>query len=190
MSMTEKWMVGIAFALFLLVRLRWPRGSDERESTRKTREWITSSLFTFSLLLSYIAYFAWDELQRFSIVLPFYVLIFGGCMSLLGVGLLEWVHRSLGVHFSPHLELRSDHKIVDIGPYHYVRHPMYSSGLLFLVGTGLLSSNLMVLCAPTLSFVLLLVLRIQDEETMMATRFGEEWVHYKKKTGFLWPRLW
>lgn len=188
--MQPKWIVGILFLLFIFVRLRWPRGTDERENTRKTREWITSSLFTFCFLFSYVSYFASESLQRFSVPLPNVVLILGGVMSVIGLGVLEWVHRALGVHFSPHLELRSDHKIVASGPYHYVRHPMYSCGLLFLIGTGLLSSNILVLCVPTSSFVVLLILRIKDEEKMMASRFGQEWMEYSKKTGFLLPRLW
>ena len=103
--------------------------------------------------------------------------------------LLEWVHKALGHHFSPHLELREDHKIVQEGPYAFVRHPMYTSGLFFLIGNGVLSGNWILLLVPTCAFVVLLVLRIHDEEKMLYQRFGSEWERYTQKTGFLVPKI-
>ena len=185
----EKTIFGVLFFLFILVRLRWPRGADNRERLAHTRELISSSIFTLSLLFCYPA-FLWSEwLQAAHLQLPMPVVYIGGLCSLFGVILLEWVHRCLGKHFSPHLELREDHKIVQSGPYHYVRHPMYSSGLLFLGGNGLLSQNWIVLFCPLLSFVLLLYLRIADEENMLHKRFGEQWEEYTKKTGAILPRI-
>ena len=187
--MIEKYCVGGLFLLFVLVRLRWPRGKDEREQIQPIRELLTSTIFTLSLLFSYVAFLWTDLLDGLVFSLPIWMKIAGGLISLLGVLLLEWVHRALGHHFSPHLELREDHQIVQTGPYEYVRHPMYTSGLCFLIGNGILSSNCILLLVPTFSFVLLLVLRIRDEEKMLYQRFGVQWDEYKRKTGFLVPKI-
>lgn len=187
--MEEKTVVGLLFTAFVLVRMRWPRGSDERQKVKSIREWITSSLFTFSLLASYGGYLGSNLLSGCHFSVPFVVQIVGLGLSVSGIVVLEWVHRALGKHFSPHLELRSDHQIVTSGPYRYVRHPMYSCGLFFLLGTGLVSKNWMVLGLPLLTFVLLLSLRIRDEEKMLSQRFGKDWDVYVQKTGFLFPKL-
>ena len=185
--MNEKLWVGGIFLLFVVVRARWPRGSDEREQVQSFREWCTSTIFTFSLLIAYGVYFWTSWIASYRIELPVGVQFSGGVFAFGGVVLLEWVHRALGEHFSPHLELRSDHRIVQEGPYAYVRHPMYTSGLLFLVGAGVLSNNWMVLIVPTFSFLLLLALRIRDEEQMLAERFGISWERYVQRTGRLLP---
>ena len=123
------------------------------------------------------------------ILYPEWIAYVGLGAAMGGVILLEFVHQALGEHFSPHLELRNDHKIVTTGPYRYVRHPMYSSGLLFLVGLGLFSHNIVVLLFPTGSFLILLLLRIRDEEKMLHERFGDEWHRYTQITGAIIPRL-
>jgi protein-S-isoprenylcysteine O-methyltransferase Ste14 len=187
--MTEKLWVGLLFLAFVFVRLRWPRGTDERKSIRPLREWGTSTIFTLSFLISYGLYFWSDSLQGLLMPIPFIIQVLGGVFAFFGVALLEWVHRALGIHFSPHLELRSDHQIVQDGPYRYVRHPMYTSGCMYLVGSGLLSGNWVVLLCPTLSFLLLLVLRLPDEERMLADFFGADWFSYRKKTGALLPQI-
>lgn len=187
--MMEKYCVGALFLVFVFVRTRWPRGKDERVQVKPLREWLTSTVFTLSLLLSYVAYLWTGSIDMYNFESPIWFKGFGGLLSLLGVILLEWVHQALGHHFSPHLELREDHRIVREGPYAFVRHPMYSSGLCFLIGNGILSSNGIVLFVPTCSFILLLVLRVRDEETMLRLRFGLEWERYTQKTGFILPRF-
>ena len=187
--MTEKHFVGGLFLLFVVVRLRWPRGKDERDQVKPMREWLTSATFTLSLLFSYVAFLWTTSFDNLVFSIPYWIQCLGGVMALVGIILLEWVHQALGHHFSPHLELREDHKIVQSGPYKWVRHPMYTSGLFFLIGNGILSCNWMVLLSPTCTFVVLLVLRIHDEEKMLRHRFGEEWDRYTKKTGFLVPKI-
>ena len=187
--MVEKYCIGGLFFLFVVVRMRWPRGKDERIQVKPFREWLTSTLFTLSLLFSYVDFLWTGTIDAFIFDLPVWVQVLGGMISLMGVVLLEWVHQALGHHFSPHLELREDHRIVHEGPYAFVRHPMYTSGLCFLIGNGLLSSNVILLLVPTCSFIVLLVLRVHDEEKMLRHRFGVEWERYTQKTGFLVPKF-
>ena len=187
--MDSKTIVGCLFLAFVIVRLRWPRGKDDREKVNSTREWLTSSLFTFSLLGSYGLFLGTHHLDAFAFATNPVLQVLGGGFSAVGIVILEWVHRALGTHFSPHLELRPDHQIVQNGPYFYVRHPMYSCGIVFLSGTGLVAGNWIVLFLPLFFFVVLLSLRIRDEERMLSERFGESWSAYVQKTGFLFPKL-
>ena len=134
----QKNIVALLFFIFVLIRLFYGRGKDERQRFHHIRELSLTSVFTFTLLGCYIYYFSHEE--PFELIEYHSSIIWIGfvCGSL-GNLLLLWVHRSLGANFSPHLEIRSEHKLIQVGPYKYVRHPMYTSGYLFLIGCGLIS---------------------------------------------------
>ena len=65
------------------------------------------------------------------------------------------------------------------GPYRYVRNPMYVGAAAVLLGAGLfVSSPSIVLLA--LGFLLLMhLLVVLHEEAALATRFGDNYLHYK-----------
>lgn len=65
---------------------------------------------------------------------------------------------------------------------------MYSVGFLYLIGAGLLSESWIVGIVPTLSFGLLVSLRIRDEEAMLS-EVSEEYAVYMKNTGRFLPRM-
>ena len=187
--MPEKIVVGIGFLVFLVIRLAWPRGKDKRMGFHMGRELLTSSIFTFSLLGIYIAYLTSTVLDFASFALPVFLQGLGILLILGALFLLQRVHRALGEFFSPHLELKDSHRIVSQGPYLYIRHPMYTSGVLYLLGSGLVARNVLLLGVPLAAFLLLLSLRVRDEEKMMADRFGEEWTAHVARTGLLWPKI-
>ena len=61
-----------------------------------------------------------------------------------GVYSIWWfyrIHKTLGDNWSPVLEIRREHTLITGGPYRYVRHPMYSDMMLWLVSFALVTSN-------------------------------------------------
>jgi protein-S-isoprenylcysteine O-methyltransferase Ste14 len=60
-------------------------------------------------------------------------------MLLLSTGFIMWVMHE-NSFAAPVVKVQSErgHRVIDSGPYAWVRHPMYSGSLLFLVGTALL----------------------------------------------------
>jgi protein-S-isoprenylcysteine O-methyltransferase Ste14 len=106
----------------------------------------------------------------------------------LASALLIWVHVSLGKNFSSELRIRSDQEMVTWGPYRYVRHPMYTAFFLLTIGMGLLSENWLI-GAGGLGVVALVLLRLHNEEEMMARAFGERYRQYAATTGRFLPRL-
>ena len=58
----------------------------------------------------------------------------GFFISMLSMALFYRVHRILGDNWSPVLEIRKDHELIITGPYRWVRHPMYSSIWLGVLG--------------------------------------------------------
>jgi protein-S-isoprenylcysteine O-methyltransferase Ste14 len=79
--------------------------------------------------------------------------------------------------------------LVQSGPYHWIRHPIYASFLLILGSTLLISANALVGLAWIGSVGIDAAVRIRYEETRMSARFGEAYVAYAARTGRLFPRL-
>ncbi len=82
-----------------------------------------------------------------------------------------------------------ENKLVAAGPYRYVRHPMYSGGIIGAFGLALYAGSE---AGVVYSFVLALVLsHIADaEEEELRARFGKEYGEYAGKVPKLFPRVW
>lgn len=103
--------------------------------------------------------------------------------------LFIWSHKSLGKNWSPILEIRKGHTLVTDGPYRFIRHPMYAAILLIGIGVSFLSANWIVTLSYMLPVICLYMVRVSDEEKMMAEQFGNEYREYIKRTGRLIPKL-
>jgi protein-S-isoprenylcysteine O-methyltransferase Ste14 len=145
---------------------------------------VAASLWTASLI-GYVF-----GLSRFGVhtFVPGWVRWSGiACMTLC-IPLSKWVYRTLGVHFSTKLQLLTDHRLVESGPYRFVRHPMYSTFILCAIGAGLASADLSVLVTGAATATAM-VFRIKKEERMLVQRFGEEYREYRRRTWALVPRF-
>ncbi len=136
------------------------------------------------ILLLYVFYPPWVLWSTFP--LPVWVRWLGVGLGVFSNGVLVWVHRVLGEYWSYILELKMDHTLITHGPYRWVRHPMYSASLGFMVATALISANWVVGLVCLLTVVVLFE-RITTEEEMMIARFGEEYRVYMQYTGRLLP---
>lgn len=99
-----------------------------------------------------------------------------------GLWLFRRTHKELGKNWSITLEIRDKHKLVDSGPYSFVRHPMYSSFLLLALGQLFLLPNWVAGLAGLLGFSALFFLRVGKEERMMLETFGSSYGDYMKMT--------
>jgi protein-S-isoprenylcysteine O-methyltransferase Ste14 len=63
-----------------------------------------------------------------------------GAIILVGSFALLFLTFQENTYLSPVVRIQNDrgHTVVDTGPYHYVRHPMYAAIVVFVVGTSLL----------------------------------------------------
>ena len=78
--------------------------------------------------------------------------------------LLWWIHATLRKNFSPDLEIAENHQLITVGPYKYVRHPMYTQFLLWAVFQGLLLANSFVLVFGIVAWVFFYCVRMPAEE--------------------------
>ena len=80
-------------------------------------------------------------------------------------------------------------KLCTMGPYRFVRHPIYAGGLfLGQPGIALLFNSWIILLLPFLLFPIWSFL-VRKEEAMMTAVFGEEYKRYAGHTGRFFPRF-
>ncbi len=113
----------------------------------------------------------------------------------LGVGLLVgvipaviWMFRSIGTNISSRHTTREGHQLVTSGPYRYIRHPLYTFGLLMYVGLGLVAAMWWIWLGLAVIFPMLMW-RTPREEAQLVARFGDEYRAYMQRTGRYLPRL-
>ena len=87
------------------------------------------------------------------------------------------------------IDVAPEQTVVSTGPYAIVRHPMYASALLYLVGTPLALRSYwgLVSLAATLPF---LIWRLFDEERFLRERLPGYMEYQQKVRHRLVPRIW
>lgn len=129
------------------------------------------------------AWMAWSRLD-----LPDPVRLTGAGLGVVALGLFWWVFCHLGTNVTPTAQTRANHVLVTSGPYRWVRHPMYASGVVLFAAYALLTANWFVALMCGLTFTVLL-LRTSVEEANLIGRFGDDYREYVRRTGRFLPRL-
>ena len=88
--------------------------------------------------------------------------------------------RALGRHLRFDAALDRDHLLVNFGPYRVLRHPIYTSMLCMLLGTGFLLTPPPLLLIATLVFVIGTEIRVTIEDRLLAWRFRDEFKGYQR----------
>ena len=129
------------------------------------------------------AWMAWS-----SILLSDWMRWLGVVIALSGFGLLQWSQNTLGDNWSDNPHLMDGHQMVVSGPYQWIRHPIYSSFLLILGSTFLISANWFIGGSWIMMMALDINSRIDVEEQLMISRYGDQYLEYRARTGRLVPR--
>jgi protein-S-isoprenylcysteine O-methyltransferase Ste14 len=76
--------------------------------------------------------------------------------------------------------LGADHKLVRSGPYSLVRHPIYTSMLAVICATAVVIAPWPLFLGSLILFVVGTEIRVRTEETLLASKFGDEFQDYKR----------
>jgi len=105
---------------------------------------------------------------------------------LLGLAVCLWARLALGGNWSGAVTLKQDHELIERGPYHYVRHPIYTGFLLMAFGTAALHGR-----AAEFVFVGLIFLgfwfKLRAEEELLTRHFPEAYPQYRRRVKALIP---
>lgn len=187
-----RYVLGILFAAFVLMRLYFLRRSRTlREGWFSRREGRGNGIRLLLALGGGAIFFfrifdpalvTWSELP-----LPPWLRWAGAGLGAAGFLLLTWAQALLAENFSPTLRIRTAQRLITSGPYHVIRHPIYTAFLLLFIGFFLLSADWMIGLLGVV-LVVYLLLRTPKEEAMMLESFGEEYRRYMQQTGRYFPR--
>jgi protein-S-isoprenylcysteine O-methyltransferase Ste14 len=108
------------------------------------------------------------------------------CVCILGVMGAIWARRTLAGNWSSEVVFKENHELVERGPYQWVRHPIYTSILLMVLGAVLAAGRLA-------SFVGLLFMasglwiKLRQEEALMLRHFPTQYEAYMSRVKALIP---
>ncbi len=99
-----------------------------------------------------------------------------------------WVYRTMGENYSNEIVIMKNHKLVTSGPLKIIRHPYYLGQIFTDLGAAVALLSFTVLPLAVIE-IPLLIMRSFYEEKLLAKYFKDEFLVYKKKTGFMIPFL-
>ena len=108
----------------------------------------------------------------------------------LAIGLRYWAMRELGDFFSRTLNVVQGQRVVQTGPFRFVRHPGYAANmLLYWAASVAVAQNVLLLALTVSVFAMIWGLRISREEAMMLRVFPAEYSDYARRTARIIPFL-
>lgn len=132
----------------------------EKEPTQRIIMLFTSLGFIALLVVPALDYrFGWSAV-------PLSVVLMGNLLVAVGFYFIALVYRE-NTFTSATIEVATGQKVVSTGPYAIVRHPMYASALLYLLGTPLALGSYWGFL-PLVVMMPFLIWRLLDEEQLLA----------------------
>jgi protein-S-isoprenylcysteine O-methyltransferase Ste14 len=108
--------------------------------------------------------------------------LIGICLILLGVALRWYAIWTLGGYFTRDVAVSADQKVVQIGPYRFVRHPAYSGTILTMMGVGLAMTNWASLIILLMCVFTGHLYRVRVEERALIQAIGQPYQEYMHHT--------
>jgi protein-S-isoprenylcysteine O-methyltransferase Ste14 len=144
----------------------------------------------------FLLFFGWIALlvrafdQSFGVSLPAAAEIPGAILVVVGATLVlacagVFISRGRG---TPAI-FDAPRAFVAIGPYKYVRNPMYIGGLILLIGFGLYERSISILLLTLPLFLLFHLFVLLYEEPALTRKFGSSYEEYRRAVRRWIPRL-
>ena len=112
----------------------------------------------------------------------------GVVLTASGVAIAIWARWHLGTNWSGVVTLKEGHELIRSGPYHSIRHPIYTGILLALLGTAVAVGEVRGLLAVAVAW-LSFYTKARREESFLTQEFGDRFAEHTKRTGMFLPRF-
>src|SRR5580704_3074212 len=174
-------IVAAAWIAWMLPFVRVRRRAPPAQQVDRRARW--------GILLVAISFATLWQYQFWETSLPVWRLALAVVLLLLA-DTLSWSATSvLGKQWRVDAGLNAEHELVTQGPYRLVRHPIYTSVLCILWGTGLILLPLPLILLATVTAVIGTEIRIRIEDTLLASRFGERFEDYRRNVAAYIPLI-
>lgn len=91
------------------------------------------------------------------------------CATGATLGLYTLCHNKIG-NFSVYPEIKQQAKLITTGPYQYIRHPMYTSLIVMMIGVSIYNYHWINMLGLGMVFVAV-VLKANTEERLLVNQF-------------------
>ena len=189
----------VILVCWVIFWIYWLISATSVKPTQETRGWLAGNWQRILLLIGFLFMGDFRFLGRFGVpvdalarlLIPHAMIINILAMILMVLGLLTALiaRRILAGNWSGAVSLKKDHELITRGPYHYVRHPIYT-GILLMAFATTLSFGTLSACIGFLIILLGIWFKLKEEEALLVEHFPEEYSSYKNRTKILLPFLW
>ncbi len=175
---TWRWNKGLAFFIMFVVAMTisaaiiwkvnpviFAARSRVQPGTKSWDRMLLRALFL--VMFAVLPVSAIDDARMHWSNLPLWLAILGHMLMLDGVALATWA-QAVNRFFEPGVRIQSErgHRVIDDGPYAFMRHPGYLAADLLFVGIALALGSLWGL-ALAVVLILILVVRIGWEDRLL-----------------------
>ncbi len=185
----------IVYILYSYYENTNPRNDIERRKIGKMNFYFTTYIFGPLSLAIYFSIHIIEKQSEFFIPYvgtnPAYTLLIGLVLSMFGLSLIITGRVHLDGYWGAYLfEYSNGNRLVQTGPYQFIRHPIYAGQIWLAIATTILSN-----CWLTLLFPLTLwfanQFRARTEDIHLKKEFTDEYKEYEDSTHFylLIPRF-
>jgi protein-S-isoprenylcysteine O-methyltransferase Ste14 len=116
------------------------------------------------------------------------ILVFAA-LTLAGISFTWWARIHLGRFWSNTITRKEDHRVIDTGPYGFVRHPIYTGLIAGMLATGVAVGTVTAMLGAVL-ISLGMWQKARLEEGFLTTELGAEaYGRYRKRVPMLVPFL-
>lgn len=175
-------MIGIWLYLSQPNLLAKRLGNKEREQQQKNVVALSGLMFISGFVLCALDYrFGWSSV-------PVWFVVVASVIFLLGYGMYAEVMRE-NAYLSRTIEVQEGQQLIDSGLYGIVRHPMYTATILMFMAIPLVLGSFWALFVFAI-YPILMVLRIQNEEQVLAKGLAGYPEYQKRVKWRLVPFIW
>lgn len=142
---------------------------------------VAVSFFAYIFAPSWLSWSHW--------YLPLWIRFLGVIVAILCLPAIRWMFVSIGNNISETILTKSTHQLVMVGPYRWIRHPLYTFALLEMFALALVASNWFLFIFPCIATILFRLFVIPGEEANLIRLFGKRYEDYRQRTGALFPSI-
>jgi len=114
----------------------------------------------------------------------------GMVMIVSGILFRVYSITTLGKYFTATARATNQHMLIKTGPYAIVRHPSYLGAIVVMAGVPVFLNNVVTLFTTIILLTIAYAIRINTEEKVLNSFFGEDYKQYSVRVKRLIPYIW
>lgn len=152
-----------------------------------------TSVSTFSMILVLLPFvpLTTNSIGVFKVPLLLNTVFFyiGALLVIVSTAVNIMARITIARFWSDQIVIHEQHKVINIGVFAMVRHPMYSSLIFYNLGLSLIFMNYYIQLINLVLFIPMMIYRARKEE-LQILNVNKDYQRYALKTPFLIPKLW